>query len=49
MHQNDALLSLIRSEVERVQTTFPGVVVSYNRARQTAVRQRAAGSPRRFG
>lgn len=39
MHQNDALLSLIRSEVERVQTTFPGVVVSYNRARQTAVVQ----------
>lgn len=39
MHQNDALLGLIRSEVERVQTTFPGVVVSYNRARQTAVVQ----------
>lgn len=39
MHQNDALLGLVRSEVERVQTTFPGVVVSYNRARQTAVVQ----------
>lgn len=39
MHQLDALLGLVRSEVGRVQTTFPGVVVSYNRARQTAVVQ----------
>jgi hypothetical protein len=39
MHQNDALLGLVRAEVARVHTTFPGVVVRYDRTRQTAAVQ----------
>lgn len=32
----DGLVGLVRAEVGRVQTAFPGVVVAYDRTRQTA-------------
>lgn len=37
--EEEALLHLIRSEAERVKTTFPGKVVSYDRTTQTAAVQ----------
>ena len=36
MSKTDGLLGLIRSEVGRVHTPLPGVVVAYDRTRQTA-------------